>query len=441
MPGSNYNYSDPGLSTTTTLAADLAPLWLQEELLAIAEKTAVFADIGETPTVPNGEGKTYSAQRYERLPLPVTPLSEGITPDATPLVVNMVQAMLEQWGMVVALTDVVEMTTKHPALQVARDRLGTASAELQDREIQKVLMGSGSVVFPGGKTSRSTLVAGDFPTTDFISGIVATLRQLGAPTFPGAMYAGVVDPFTEQDLAKDSTFVSSHVYAETTALFNAEIGRWRGVRWKRSNLLPQVTLLAAGASGAAATNGTVGAGETGFTAGTVKVVVTRIDDTGMDQAVSASINVTSASAMSADVTLGATAPAGRYAIYTTDTGGTVPTLVTSVRKPDATNAITVHIVKAATTPGTTAVTYVAGGSPAPAAAPATGTVHVGYIFGKGAFAVPALGSRSEATITPPSATDSDPLKQRRKAGFKFMTKTVILNPDFFRRFEAVSQFA
>jgi len=438
MPGSNYNYSDPGVSTTGTLAADLAPLWLQAELLAVAEKLTVFGDLGEAPTMPEGEGKTYSAQRYERLPLPLVPLTEGVTPDATPLVVNKVEAMLEQWGMVVALTDVAQMTVKHPALNVARDRLATASAELQDREIQRVLMGSGSVVYPAGKTSRATLASGDVPNTDFISGIVATLRQLGAPTYPGSMYAGVVDPYTEQDLAKDQTFVLSHQYAETTALFNAEIGRWRGVRWKRSNLLPQISLLAAGAAGAASVNVTPPAGDTGFTAGgTVNVVVSRADAAGLDQAIATPVAVTNAGAFSVQVTIGASAANGTYLIYTTDAGGSVPTLQGSITKTGAA-AVTRIVSKASPTAGS--IVYTAGGAPAGAGAPATGTVHVGYIFGQGAFAVPAIGSRSEATITPPSATDSDPLKQRRKAGFKFLSKAVILNPDFFRRFEALSAF-
>jgi N4-gp56 family major capsid protein len=438
MPGTAYNYTDPGLSTSGTLANDLAPLWLQDELLAIAEKLTVFQDIGDTPTMPEGEGKNYSAQRYERLPLPGAPLTEGVTPDSTQLVVNKVQAMLEQWGMVVSLTDVAQMTTKHPALTAARDRLGNAAAELQDREIQKVLMGSGSVMFPGGKTSRSALVAGDVPTTDFVSGIVATLRQLGAPTFPGSMYSGVVDPFNEQDLAKDNTFVLAHQYAENTALMNAEIGRWRGVRWKRSNLLPIAALLPAGAGGAAAAaNTTIPAGTTGFTAGsTVKVAAALADPiNGMDT----KLSVTNAAAFVVAVTISATAPEGRYNIYVSAEGSTVPLFQAVVNKP--VGAVYVFTV-AKTVTGTIADTtgFNAGGAPLGADPPATGSVHVGYIFGKSAFAVPALGARVEATLTPATAQDSDPLKQRRKAGFKFMTKTVILNPDFFRRFECASAF-
>jgi len=80
------------------------------------------------------------------------------------------------------------------------------------------------------------------------------------------------------------------------------------------------------------------------------------------------------------------------------------------------------------------------GAPATADPPAAGNVHTGYVFGKSAFAVPAIGARVQATLTPATASDSDPLQQRRKAGFKFYTKTCILNTDFFRRFECLSAF-
>jgi N4-gp56 family major capsid protein len=439
MAGSTFSYTDPGLSTSTTLVNDLAPLWLQDELLAIAEKLTVFQDIGDTPNMPEGEGKTYSAQRYERLPLPGSPITEGITPDSTALIVNKVTAVLEQWGMVCSLSDVALMTTKHPALQAAKDRLGNASAELQDREIQKVLMAGGVVMFPNNRTSRSALVAGDVPGTDFVSGIVATLRQLGAPTFPGSMYAGVIDPYTEQDLAKDQTFVLSHQYAETTALFNAEVGRWRGVRWKRSNLLPIQSLLATGASGvSAAAITSLPTGDTGFTAGsTVKVCAALADPvSGLSTQQTAVVNVTNAAAFDVQFTIGASAPSGRYNLYVSQPGGAVPLYAGTVNFTTGT-AATFNV---AMTSGGVSIQANASGAPATADPPAAGNVHIGYIFGKSAFAVPAIGARVQATLTPATASDSDPLQQRRKAGFKFYTKTCILNTDFFRRFECLSAF-
>jgi N4-gp56 family major capsid protein len=444
MAGSTYNYSDPGLTTTSTgLAADLAPLWLREEVLAIAEKATVFVDLGDDVTMPEGEGKTFSAQRYERLALPAAPLTEGITPDSTPLVVTSVSGVLEQWGLVVSLTDVGMMTAKHPAIQIARDRLGTAGGELMDREVQKVLGGGGTLIIAGAKSSVSALVAGDVVNTDLLSSAIATLRQLGAPSFNGGQYAGVVDPYVEQDIAKDPTFVSSHQYAETEALMNAEIGRWRGVRWKRSNMIPIVSqLTTANITQAAADAGAPQAGETNFTAGaTVNVQASFLDpNTGMPTTVSTLRPVTNAGSFTVAVTVASAAPTGAYAIYISQEGTTaIPSYQLNVNHVAGT-ADTRTFFKSGTPNGANRFAATTTGAPAPPAPPATGTVHTTYIFGKSAFGVPHVGAKLEATITPPTATDSDPLKQRRKAGVKTYFKSVILNRDFYRVIASLSAF-
>jgi len=84
-----------------------------------------------------------------------------------------------------------------------------------------------------------------------------------------------------------------------------------------------------------------------------------------------------------------------------------------------------------------ATTSGAVGSPTP---PATGNLHTTYVFGKSAFGVPHVGAKMEATLTPATATDSDPLKQRRKAGIKTYFKTVILNTNFYRVIQSMSAF-
>src|SRR4029450_3951585 len=231
--------------------------------------------------------------------------------------------VLEQGGLWCSLTDVAQMTTKHPAMNMARERLGTAGAELVDREIQKVLGGGGTLVIAGNKASVSLLVAGDVVNTDLLSKALADLRQLGAPSYQGGLYAGVVDPYVEQDIAKDTTFVSSHTYAETEALMNAEIGRWRGVSWKRSNLMPIVTqLTTANVTQAAADVGAPQTGETNYTGNaTVNVQVTGTDATsGSTSTVSTLRPVTNASSFSVAVTIASAAPTGSYGIYVSTEG-------------------------------------------------------------------------------------------------------------------------
>ena len=72
--------------------------------------------------------------------------------------------------------------------------------------------------------------------------------------------------------------------------------------------------------------------------------------------------------------------------------------------------------------------------------PATGEiVHSSWVFGKEAFAVVDL-QKLQSFLTPNQASDSDPLVQRRKAGWKLMFKAVICNNDFMARIESESAF-
>ncbi len=72
--------------------------------------------------------------------------------------------------------------------------------------------------------------------------------------------------------------------------------------------------------------------------------------------------------------------------------------------------------------------------------PATGVgAHFSWVFGKEAFTVVDLQAL-QSYVTKKEATDSDPLAQRRKAGWKTMFKAVINNQDFLERIESSSAF-
>ena len=107
------------METTATLVADLVPKLIKEKLLSIAEKQTVFYELGDKETLPEGEGKTIQFNRYERLPLPNAPLTEGVSPVETPLTLSSVQAVVDQWGVLVSLTDVALMTVRHPVFPAA----------------------------------------------------------------------------------------------------------------------------------------------------------------------------------------------------------------------------------------------------------------------------------------------------------------------------------
>jgi hypothetical protein len=137
---------------------------------------------------------------------------------------------------------------------------------------------------------------------------------------------------------------------------------------------------------------------------------------------------------------GANAPSGVYYVYSTLLGGATGTGTRQVRvnHTAGTDTVIKLVMGGAPTPIDTFV--VPGtGAVAPATPPAAVNVHTTFLLGKGAFGVVTLGGL-ETTMTEKKATDSDPLAQRTKVGWKQPLKGVVLNPAFFKRMESASAF-
>ena len=433
---------ETNIATSTVLVADMVPVLMKEKLLSLADKQLVFFEIGDKEDLPTGNGKTIQFTRYERLVLPFGPLSESITPDAAALTTSVVQAVVDQWGAIVSMSDVAELTIKHPVMQIAQNRLGKQHAETVDREVQKTLLGSSNVSFANGRSARSSLIAGDVVSTDDIRKIVAQLRSDGAPSMDDGSFIGVFDPFVEMDLTKDATFTQAASYSNLRSLLNAEVGMWMGVRWKRSNFIPIITRHTGETINANATLNNF----TGFALGTTnKARITKLDaNTGFETAIGDETNVTNGGA-AFRVRVITPAVAGTYNVYCSLESGAAGTATFQTRVVSTGSAITVNIAKAlgtgtiVTTGATLELVVSATGAVSVPDTSTAGNVHITWVFGKEAFGVVDLNGL-KTTLTPPSASDSDPLVQRRKAGWKQMFKCVIKNTTFFRRLESLSNF-
>lgn len=68
-------------------------------------------------------------------------------------------------------------------------------------------------------------------TCSAVERAVALLKYFNAPTYDGKYYIGIISPFVQYDFMQDSAWVNAHHYAQDTALFDGEVGRWGGVRW------------------------------------------------------------------------------------------------------------------------------------------------------------------------------------------------------------------
>lgn len=417
------------INTSATLSADMQ-VYMRDELLDIAEKNVVFAQYALKATIPQHNSKTIQFTRYPRLFLPDTPATEGVTPTETAdLRVQTIQAVTDQWILIVSRTDIADITVKHPLVSTITELLGLAEAEIVDREIQKVLMAGTSVSFANNRTSRGALTASDTMNEVEVRKLWALLRRQGARPVNKPHYIMIVDPEVSQDISNRDQFIDVHSLVNVQAVYNNQIGNFLGFTFVVSNFIPDIELLADADWTIDSDDATSGSS---FTAG--QIVFAKIEaideEAGMVENVSNPLSVTITNNGDAvQITVPSTT-GFRYNVYVSTTNNT-STDASLRRVATGLAPSTVLTVNSFSTSGVT-----------PQATPATGiTVHTSYALGEQAYGMVSLsGDNLRVLMTKNEATDSDPAAQRRKITLKGSFKAVILNNDFYRRFESASAF-
>jgi N4-gp56 family major capsid protein len=432
----------------SALSNDAPNVYIARETYRLAERNLRIGKYAKLHQVPQRMGKTLRIVRYKRLNLPLVggTLTEGTPPDAVALATENVDVTLEQWGIVVLLTDVAEITTVHPALQIAIDRTALAMAEVLEREQANMLMAGTQVFYATGVANRAALDGTKKAGTSDVLGITVALRNQGAAEDEGGLFSGVMPPQVEGDIiSADATFKDASNFANVRKLEFGEIGIWMGTRWARGNFLP--IFKGQSTPDTMAVSGTLAAGD-------AKPLVTAIDGGG--SIVSATnfkfavvwrdktsdyerhISQTSANIMSAatgnneSFTIGVPASSITnyvYDVYMTVAGGSGSLFKVLSRQSTATSAVITAV------PAGTETTL-------PSAPAAAKEVFVSWVFGKDSFGRVELNGMSlQSYITPPGASYSNPLAQGRKVGSKIMWKSFIIDNNFFARLESNSAYS
>lgn len=428
--------------------------YIAEKTLPLARRQLVAYQFGDPLTLPKGNGVTYTATRYNRVPLPFQSLSEGVPPAGETMTISQVSATAQQWGDKVTITDVAEMTIKHPLFQKAIELVGLQVGETLDRNTFNNIMGGTQVNYVNTRGSRAALVAGDVMNVHEINRAVGVLTTLGAPRFMGdeltttkikpenggakassdprsmPHYAAIIHPLCVQDLRENATIVTAWSYSDINRLYNFELGEFAGVRFCFSNFVPSWTGVAT-LGGTAATTGSLA------TASYYVVVTASAADTQYESRVyqaSAAIPVTGPTG-SVTVTL-PTLAGFTFNCYIGTTSS--PTnLATCVLGPTS-GPLTGQAVQL--NGGQTVTLTSVGVAQTPPAAPATGvTVYPNFIFGRGAYGQVVLDDIKTTYLK--DADKSDPLNQLRIVGWKVMYGTIITNNQFMMRIESSSAFA
>ncbi len=419
--------------------------YIAEKTLPLTQRQLVFYQFGEKLKLPPHMGTTYTASRYDRLNLPYAPLQEGVPSVGEIMPLSQVSATAQQWGDSVYVTDVANLTIKHPLFQKAIELTAMQLAETLERNTINAVMAGTNVNFANGAANRAALASGDVMTNHEINRVVGDLVTIGAPSYMGPAeedmklaigrgkvnphYAAVVHPKVAMDLREDTTISSAWSRSDINKLYNAELGEFGGCRFTQSNMIPAFT-------GYATIAGTAG------TAGSLATGTYYLQITGAPATTSVESSVYQVSAG-----IAVTGPNGSVSFTTPNVPGYVfnaylATTSSPATLGKSTSGPTTGVMagQAVQLPPNTAVVLTAiGAAQTPPAAPATGvTVYPTFFFGKDAYGQVELDRPKFEYLN--KADKSDPHNQLRVVAWKVFYGTLIQNQSFMYRTEATSAF-
>ena len=420
--------------------------------MQVAQRYLVLAQFADKKTLDHGHGVTWTANRWNRLPLSTAPVVEGVPPPPNMLTFSQVTGIALQWAGRIVFTDVAMVTVQQDLLGIAADRLGMQLAETKERNGWNALNAVTQVNYVAAAGSRASLVAGNNLDPTTITRTVANLQVIGAPFFNGptgetiqrdpdynarqgemqpgraAHLIAITSPLPFQDLKNNPLVVQTyqHTVEGQKHLYTNEMGYWGGMVFCVSNMMPSWT-------GVAAVQGANAAGS--LATATYTVQVTGWDNQNFYESriyqLSNDISVTTGGIV---VTTPSTA-GFTYAIYVGVGTAAAPVNLGLTSAGPSSGPYTGQAIQL---PPSTVVTITGLGLyQIPPSAPATGvTVYPTYVFGKDAFATLKLMNVEWNRLY--NADKSDPHNQLRVIGYKYMEGWVVTQPQFIARIESTA---
>lgn len=451
------------VNVSATFAADISN-FIQKKTLPLVQRQLIAYQFGDMLRLPKQRGTTYTASRYDRINLPIAPLSEGIPPVGESLVLTQVQAVAQQWGDTVTVTDVADFTIDHPLFKKAIELVAMQMSETLERNTFNNLMAGTQVNYVNSRGSRASLLATDVINPHELNRAFGAMVTIGAPMFNGQMeedakieagkptkasadprgmehYVAMIHPLPEQDARENSTIQAAWSRSDINRLYNNELGVWSGSRFTRSNMVPSFVGVTAATTSPSTNNGSYAASASGGALATGSYylqIVGAVAQNGYEQRIGIISSAISVTGPTGSISVTTPNVSGYTWNLYVDTNSTGPVhLGAGVGGPNS-GPLAGQMVQLAS--NTTYVITSIGTARVPPAAPAAGvTVYPTFIFGKNAYGQVMLDDPKMSYLS--TADKSDPLNQLRVVGWKVMYGTILLNQNFFMRIESSSAFS
>ena len=446
--------NSPGPSNQT-IPNDIE-LHIRDEVLGLSQRRLVAYQFGQPMLLPKQSGVIATATRYERLPLPSAPLSEGVAAAGASITIAQVSVTVQQWGDLVRVTDVADMTIKHPLFKQAIRLISIQQVETLERNTLNTLLGGAQVNYAASRANRASLIVSDVLNPLEIGKVVGALRTFGAIEYMGdertdmkvdagkpskassdpkgmPHYVAMIHPLVEQDLMQNSTVATAFSQSDVNKLYNGELGVWGGVRFCRATMIPFWVGVATVGAGTPSTTGGALANGTYYLQVTASPISTSVEQRIYQVATVTTVGGSGAGSISLTLP---TQPGYFFNVYIGTT--TSPAnLATTASGP----TVGQYAGQAAQlTSGSTVILTGVGIAQTPPAAPATGvSVYPTIFFGQDAYAQVILDNVKYTYLN--TADKSDVMNQLRITSWKMMYGSLILHNCFMVRVESSSAFS
>lgn len=415
-------------NTTATFGTAIGK-YISAKLLELSEQIHRFPQMCNDVPLAQGNGKTAYFYLYDRIPIPVAPMQEGVTPDETGMTNSEQSITVDEWGLYVTISTLAGLTIHHPVFNIAMERIADAIARVHDYTIQEVVLASTNKQFwDGTRANRGAITSTDVFKKEVFAQANVTMSVAGSTAREGDYRVVVTDPNVAMDIVNETgTLLGAAVAAsqsgDVAPLQKGFVKEHLGFRIVKSNFMPVYKRRASDLTITQEAGGSLTAVQH-----FIKVIRRQTTD-GFSDEISTEDSTTINPAVLNN----------RIKIVAPSTTGVVYDVYIGLTTGDANLFLAVQGLSPS---GIAYVTSVpTSGLTAPATPAASVNVHSAACFGKYAVDhVELSGSTQNGMMTPKGPSDSDPLDQRRKMGAKFSAKAGIRNTRDMLVIEIASSF-
>jgi len=218
-----------------SIAAELIN-FMSAQMLEVAELNTILDQFAEKRPLPSNSSKTIQFTRLEKLSVAATPtqLVEGVAPDAQGMTINQFTATVEQYGNLYRISELAELTARHPLIQEGMKRLATWAAETYDQLIFNILNAASNTYFPNSRAGDTSLFASDRVAYVDLVELMATLQDNGGKPFEGGGYVFACPPQVHASLLQDPDWKASHQFMPDP-IYRGEVGSLANFRVVNTN--------------------------------------------------------------------------------------------------------------------------------------------------------------------------------------------------------------